>query len=131
MCPACNEPLVAFELEGVEIDRCLTCAGTWLDAGELEWLASRAGGPGGKLAEAVLRGAGPRHGERRCVRCPGKLQVVAVDGVEVDRCPRGHGLWFDRSELPKLMAGFSEGAEGAVARLLGELTASERRKEAT
>ncbi len=28
--------MVAFELEGVEIDRCLACEGTWLDAGELE-----------------------------------------------------------------------------------------------
>jgi len=159
MCPACNEPLVAFELEGVEIDRCLKCGGTWLDAGELDWVCARAGAGGGrpttrdcppsgdpaaggggppqaesrvagKLTEALAKGAGPRHGERRCVRCPGKLTVVKVDAVELDRCPRGHGLWFDRSELPKLIAGFTGGPEGALAHLLGELTASER-KEAT
>jgi len=33
MCPACKEPLVVFELDGVEIDRCLRCGGTWLDDG--------------------------------------------------------------------------------------------------
>ena len=38
MCPLCHEPLVAFELDGVEIDRCVDCGGVWLDAGELESL---------------------------------------------------------------------------------------------
>ena len=48
MCPLCNEPLVAFELDGIEIDRCVDCGGVWLDAGELELIAGRAGTSGAR-----------------------------------------------------------------------------------
>ena len=44
--------MVAFELEGVEIDRCVGCEGTWLDAGELEVIAETAGASRGALFEA-------------------------------------------------------------------------------
>ncbi|MCH2376546.1 MAG: zf-TFIIB domain-containing protein, partial [Planctomycetes bacterium] len=43
MCPGCKEPLVAFELEGIEIDHCVECKGTWLDAGELQMFLELAG----------------------------------------------------------------------------------------
>ena len=50
MCPVCREPMVALQLEGVEIDHCLACRGTWLDAGELEQLAEFSGAdPGPKV----------------------------------------------------------------------------------
>ena len=35
MCPACKKPMIALELEGIEIDHCLDCGGTWLDSGEI------------------------------------------------------------------------------------------------
>src|SRR5262245_42729348 len=95
MCPSCKEPMVVFELDGVEIDRCLKCAGTWLDAGELERLA---GGSPDRLAAAISGAAAAKKGERRCVRCSGRMDVIQVQGVEIDRCPRGHGLWFDKNE---------------------------------
>jgi Zn-finger nucleic acid-binding protein len=123
MCPSCDEAMVLFELEGVEIDRCLKCGGTWLDAGELELLAGS-----GKLAEALFRGAGEAHGGRPCVRCRAELRLLRVDGIEVDRCPRGHGLWLDRGELEKLIATCAEGEDARVARFLGDLTAAERKK---
>ncbi len=125
MCPVCGQPLVLFELEGVEIDRCLECGGTWLDAGELEELAALAGASPGRLSEAVERGEGSRHGKRRCVRCPAKLRVIKVGGVEIDRCPWGHGLWFDRAEVKALVSAFAEGEEGAVARFFGEFFRAE------
>ena len=37
-CPKCDGTLVEIEHEGVRIDRCNTCGGVWLDAGELEQL---------------------------------------------------------------------------------------------
>ncbi len=118
MCPVCTEALVSYELEGVEIDSCLSCGGTWLDAGELERIA---GVSEGALSEALLRGAGGKHGKRRCVRCRGTLRVVCVNGVELDRCPRGDGLWFDRNEMEAVIASFKDGEAGAVARFFGDL----------
>jgi Zn-finger nucleic acid-binding protein len=46
------------------------------------------------------------------------MKVVAVQTVEIDRCPRGHGNWFDRSELESLLAAYKD---GGVAKFLGQL----------
>lgn len=127
MCPACREPVVTFELEGIEIDRCLKCGGTWLDSGEFEMMAAGEKGRG-KISEALYKARGERQGDRACLRCRKKLEVIHVNGVELDRCPRGHGLWFDKSEIETLIASFTEGEEGKVGRFLGDLTAAERKK---
>ncbi len=125
MCPVCREVLVTFELDGVESDRCLKCKGTWRDSGEIEMLA---GGVHGKVSEAVYKTRGEKHGDRECVRCRKKLEVIHINGVELDRCPRGHGLWFDASEIETLIGSFKDGEEGNVARFLGDLTAADRKK---
>ena len=43
-CPLGHGPLVEVRQEEVVIDRCDTCGGIWLDAGELELLTKSAGG---------------------------------------------------------------------------------------
>jgi len=44
-CPRCGgEVLEERVRDGVAIDACLACRGTWLDRGELERLIARAGG---------------------------------------------------------------------------------------
>lgn len=35
-CPKCGMDLEHFELKGIELDRCVSCGGTWFDQGELE-----------------------------------------------------------------------------------------------
>jgi len=123
MCPLCHEPLVAFELDGVEIDRCVDCGGVWLDAGELELIAGRAGTSPGEISRVLNGARGPRHGKRRCPRCNRKLQVVQVEGsalVELDRCPAGHGLWLDAGEMESLIGAFETGEEGALALFFGD-----------
>jgi len=118
MCPACKEPLIVFELDGVEIDRCLRCGGTWLDTGEIDQLARLGGGAKDPLEAALANATNPKSGDRCCVRCSGKMQVVTVQSVEIDRCPRGHGNWFDRNEIETLVAA---NKEGSVATFLGQL----------
>lgn len=121
MCPACQEPLVVFELDGVEIDRCLRCGGTWLDSGEVDRLARVEGGAPDRLSAAIAQAPAGSKSERRCVRCSARMLELSVNAVEVDRCPRGHGIWFDRREMETLIASFQGGDGGAMARLLGEL----------
>jgi Zn-finger nucleic acid-binding protein len=120
--------MAAFELEGVEVDRCLLCGGTWLDAGELEILGQRDGTPPGTLSAAIERARGARHGDRRCPRCGGRLRVVEADGVELDRCARGDGLWFDRGELLALIGREREGEAGAAARFFRDFFAADLKK---
>lgn len=39
-CPKCGMDLHQFEMEGIKVDRCVSCNGTWFDAGEVEQLVS-------------------------------------------------------------------------------------------
>jgi len=125
MCPACKEPLIVFELDGVEIDRCLRCGGTWLDDGELDHLA-RTGGPAGDPLEKALSGADAgRAGERKCVRCSTTMRLLTVQSIDIDRCPRGHGIWFDKSELEAILGAHKE---GGIAKFLGQLQPAQPKK---
>jgi Zn-finger nucleic acid-binding protein len=125
MCPACKEPLVVFELDGVEIDRCLKCGGTWLDDGEIDPLARLAGGAPDPLQAAIAAAGDGKPGDRRCVRCATKMKLVTVQTVELDRCPRGHGLWFDRNEMETLIAASKE---GGAAKFFSELHPTKSKK---
>ena len=128
MCPECGEPLVAFELDGIEIDHCVACLGTWLDAGEIEMITHVAGVEPGGLSKALFEAEKQRRGERRCPRCRRRLTVIAVgetELIELDRCRKGHGLWFDQGELKNLIARFHDGEEGCVAQFFSELYRSE------
>ena len=120
--------MVAYELEGVEIDHCVSCLGTWLDAGELEMLAELAGVSAGAMSEALTaRRRGPRT-RRRCPRCPRRLREIDIgetQAVSIDTCPWGHGLWFDRGEMQAVMRSVAGGEEGEVARFFAELYRSE------
>ncbi len=54
-CPRCEGRLLAITYEGVEIDRCNTCNGIWLDAGELDKLTEKEeeGGFFGKMWRGI------------------------------------------------------------------------------
>ena len=128
MCPKCREPMAAFELEGIEIDRCLACGGTWLDAGELEMITESAGADPGEITQALTRAGTGKRGKRRCPRCRRKLSVITIGEdppIELDRCPIGHGLWLDPGEMEAVIAAFDEGEEGAVARFFADLYRNE------
>lgn len=52
-CPKCGMELREITVRGVQVDRCFSCNGTWLDAGELEKLAKGQGE--GSVMASVLR----------------------------------------------------------------------------
>ena len=115
MCPDCQELMLVIDIDGVEIDHCVHCHGTWLDDQELEFLFELDGIPPGKISEALRKCRGRRGGNLRCPRCRKKLERIIVgeapDRVALDRCPRGHGLWFNRGEIEAVlrMSGDEEG----------------------
>ncbi len=37
-CPKCGMDLTTIEFQGIKLDRCPSCNGTWFDAGEVEQL---------------------------------------------------------------------------------------------
>lgn len=126
MCPVCRTPMLAYELDGVEIDHCLGCSGTWLDAGELEQITELSGTSPGPLTAALDSAVAGAATKRRCPRCSKKLRTLDVGSdptIELDRCPRGHGLWFDHGELETVVRTHAgdDDDEGEVARYFGRL----------
>lgn len=87
--------------EGVNIDFCTGCRGTFLDKGEEPVFA---GYPEAftKALDAGLRDAKPS--DFACPRCAGRMRqgwVLSSDFV-LDRCDACSGLWFDSRELSRL-----------------------------
>lgn len=123
-CPTCSQAMLVLELDQVEIDYCTSCRGIWLDSGELELLLDSA-----DAAEHVLRSfreAQTDEKKRKCPICLAKMDKVHAGqtGGElqlIDRCPRNHGLWFDRGELQRVLQSGALDSEGKIKRLLGDL----------
>ncbi len=100
-CPVKKTPMLVLELEGVEIDYCTSCGGIWLDAGELALLLGNE-----EAGRDLLDSLQPAHKASRKLRCPvcGKrMKPVSAGGITIDRCPHGHGIWFDRGELADII----------------------------
>ncbi len=38
-----------------------------------------------------------------CVKCDGQLRKVVIGEIEVDKCDRCSGIWFDLGELEKIL----------------------------
>jgi Zn-finger nucleic acid-binding protein len=120
--------MVVYELDGVEIDQCPACHGVWLDAGELETLSRLSGVDSGELGSATDRSRDGRRVTRRCARCGRRMREIRAgrDGkVVLDRCPLGHGLWFDRGELAAVVVSYADAQEAEVARFFSDLLANE------
>ena len=133
-CPRCRQPMLAFELDGIEIDHCATCLGTWLDTFELEWIAERAGVElTREFSAALARARTGSKTEKRCPRCRGRLRTASLEGqgggagsaIEIDSCARHCGMWLDQGELRGMIEQLHDGTGGAVADFFRELYRSE------
>jgi len=130
LCPACaDRDMFVLEFEHVEIDYCYRCGGVWLDSGELELIARRAGALEMRLLEALEKGEAERASgapRRRCPVCRKLLvQVVAQTDppITLDRCPAAHGLWFDRGELGSVVRAAGAQSDNLLARFLAGIEA--------
>jgi hypothetical protein len=118
--------MVVLELNHVEIDYCLDCNGTWLDAGELELLLEDR-----QLVEALLSQLNENQNldksNRKCPICSKKMELISLHGkadVVLDRCRRGHGLWFDKGELEQVISIFDKEDHHKVLRYLKDIFAN-------
>lgn len=125
VCPKCDTGLFVVHFKDIEVDVCPTCRGVWLDAGELEALLQRTGA---STDDPLLRfqtqpGSILPGSKHLCPRCDAALHEIRVgSSVTLDRCPRGHGLWFDADELTRLLVMFpAESGAGKTIDYLNEL----------
>lgn len=106
-CGKCGGPFEALFLDGAIVDRCRSCQGVWLDAGEVERMVGAATesetvAPGGAAERAPLD-----HLIGSCPTCRIGLSGFPVPGepASLELCPRCHGLWLDAGELRLLGEG--------------------------
>jgi Zn-finger nucleic acid-binding protein len=122
--------MIVFELDQVETDYCTECKGIWLDAGELEILLEDADQTRQLLNS--FRPAATHETSRPCPICRKSMHKVLVGRddktVLIDRCPKAHGLWFDRGELVDVLGQGAFDANGKVAGLLREIYRPDEKK---
>ncbi len=116
--------MIVLELEQVETDYCPACGGIWLDSGEIELLL----GDGGQLVSS-FEPAETKEKIRYCPVCLKKMQKIHIanedEPVIIDRCRKSHGLWFDKGELPRVLAKGSFDKEQKIIKLLSQIFSKE------
>ena len=112
-CPTCQTPLRTMDYEGIRIDSCGDCGGTWLDAGELKHVVRarevRFDPDERRAIASAAKITGIKMSEvDRAYTCPKcKEQTSAIhyggdSGIIIDRCPACRGIWLDQGELEKI-----------------------------
>ncbi|MFO0727185.1 MAG: protein kinase [Myxococcota bacterium] len=104
-CGKCGGSFEALFLEGLIVDRCTSCHGTWFDHGEVARMVGSGSTPerfrkeslGGKQAPLdALVGS--------CPTCRVGLRSFAVPNANasIEVCPLCLGVWFDKGEVELL-----------------------------
>jgi Zn-finger nucleic acid-binding protein len=115
LCFRCRTAMARLPLDGVLVDQCPNCRGTWLDGGELAAMRDGARKPADQLRrEAAAEVATERRrltdADRMCPRCQRQpLQSERLAGIELDRCSACGGLHFDWGELERSLAAERQG----------------------
>jgi len=116
--------MITLELADVEIDHCIECSGIWLDAGELELLLA-APEAAKKLIDSFKVDRESTEKARLCPICDKKMQKVLVGqsppALLIDRCPKGHGLWFDKGELQNIIDKAKLDKENKIQKILADM----------
>lgn len=95
-CPVCRKTMIILEYTEVEIDYCPSCAGCWLDQGELELILDSSA----KMYDLSRFKSSPKT-KRLCPRCRKKMHTdfFPHTHIQVEICPHDGGIWLDRGEL--------------------------------
>ena len=131
-CPVCKNAMITLELQETEIDLCTDCDGIWLDAGELEILL---GEP--EKAEQLLNSFKIDHASseksRKCPICLKKMKKIIVGSSKpvllIDKCSKGHGLWFDKGELNDIFGRAELDKDNKIQELLADMFGREQNNE--
>jgi Zn-finger nucleic acid-binding protein len=136
-CPTCRIDLQAVMVGTSHVHECAQCAGLWIGVEAFQQICTDR-----EKQAAVLGGATPdplatptatldpvRY--RRCPECQtlmNRANFSDRSGIIIDVC-RGHGTWFDREELRRVVEFIrAGGVEATRARDLERWAAEKRRK---
>ena len=109
-CPRCRIEMASLTIGSTPVRECEQCLGLWLDVASFEKLCTD------REQQSVVLGTAspaPTHAVRETskvhyVPCPecsqlmNRINFARCSGVIVDIC-KGHGTWFDRDELSRIV----------------------------
>jgi Zn-finger nucleic acid-binding protein len=129
-CPVCeNSAMVTLELADIEVDYCFECGGIWLDAGELELLLNDPQ-KAQMLLDSFKINKKSEEETRKCPICFKKMQKIDVGKSRktllIDKCPKLHGLWFDKGELEDIIATADLDEDNKIKNILAEMFDKEK-----
>jgi hypothetical protein len=75
-----------------------------------------------RATDAAERTAQERHSHNmRCPKCGGSLGAEAFHGIQIDRCPDCHGMWFDAGEIDLIL---KEEDAGVLRKIMSDVRTS-------
>src|SRR5256714_9855794 len=110
-CPRCRIEMGSAKLGTTTLDECSQCGGLWVDVASFEEVCARREQQAAVLgaAQPAPSNAASNHAVRvRYVPCPvcqqlmNRVNFAHCSGVIVDVC-KGHGTWFDRDQLSRIV----------------------------
>ncbi len=109
-CPYCALEMHSLLLGATAIRECERCLGLWIDVPAFEKLCADREQQAAVLGAASPAPTQPVQGVNkvRYVPCPeceqlmNRINFARCSGVVVDVC-KGHGIWFDREELSRIV----------------------------
>ena len=101
-CPRCSAQLKVQTFKGIDVDRCPTCEGMWLDHGELDQLEDTVMDDDHAKGIMFFRAEGS---DLQCPKCnaPMKWFRYRHYNLELDFCEAEHGFWLDKGEEKRVL----------------------------
>lgn len=134
-CPRCRSEMQAVAIGSTTVRECERCLGLWVDVPSFEKICADREQQGAVLGAAspAPRGEVNESGKVRYAPCPectqlmNRINFARCSGVIVDIC-KGHGSWFDRDELTRIVEFIRAGGLDA-ARAKEKATIEEERRQ--
>ena len=101
-CPKCSSELKLTKYKGLEVDKCVSCEGMWLDYPELDQLEDTVLDVDEQKGTMITR---PGESDIACPQCQGPMQRFRYRYNELwlDVCAAEHGFWLDKGEEKRVL----------------------------
>lgn len=136
-CPRCRAGMERVAVGAATLRECGGCGGLWVENSAFERICAdreqQAFVSGAPLANPAATETGAKSGAVRYVPCPECSQLMnrtnfaRCSGVVIDVC-KGHGMWFDRDELQRVVEFIRAGGLSASRAREMEQLAEQRRQ---
>ena len=111
-CPRDGSDLAVEDYKGVEVDRCVSCDGRWLDHHELDAIEATVANDEDQRRATIAYAK--RTSELRCPVCDKPMTAFnyRAYNLELDTCEDAHGFWLDSGEDQRMLEVMKERVRG-------------------